>query len=163
MTITRKGFTLIELLIVIAIIGILASALLVSLGGARESARDARRIADLKSVQTALELYFNQCGRYPGGNVGAVACSTGNPADWTALGAVLVTAGINQLPNDPSPGAAYRYSVQTSPSLGASYVLSATLEGNNTVLQNDFTPPGGVTYAPTPLCNGTNLQYCVSL
>ncbi|HHH12272.1 MAG TPA: prepilin-type N-terminal cleavage/methylation domain-containing protein, partial [Candidatus Moranbacteria bacterium] len=62
---TKKGFTLIELLIVIAIIGILASIILVNLAGARAKARDAERLTQIKSVQNALELYFLDNNRYP--------------------------------------------------------------------------------------------------
>ncbi len=62
---TKKGFTLIELLVVIAIIGILSTLAVVSLQNARKSARDAKRIADVKQMQTALELYFNDWQTYP--------------------------------------------------------------------------------------------------
>ena len=61
----RGGFTLIEILIVIAILGLLASIVLVGLGGARAKARDARRIADLRGVQNALEVYYSARGQYP--------------------------------------------------------------------------------------------------
>lgn len=63
---TQKGFTLIELLIVIAIIGILASIVLVSLASAREKAKIAGFKATVHSMQTkAIE-----------------ACDTG-PIDYT--------------------------------------------------------------------------------
>jgi prepilin-type N-terminal cleavage/methylation domain-containing protein len=52
----RKGFTLIELLVVIAIIGLLSTMAVVSLNGAREKARDAQRISDVKQLSTVLEM-----------------------------------------------------------------------------------------------------------
>jgi prepilin-type N-terminal cleavage/methylation domain-containing protein len=64
-TLKQKGFTLIELLVVVAIIGILATVVLSSLGAARTRARDARRIAEMKSFQTALEAYYLDNNGYP--------------------------------------------------------------------------------------------------
>jgi prepilin-type N-terminal cleavage/methylation domain-containing protein len=64
---SKRGFTLIELLVVIAIIGILATIAVVALQQARQSARDSKRIADVKQIQTALELYYNNNFYYPDG------------------------------------------------------------------------------------------------
>lgn len=62
-----------ELLIVVAIIGILASAVIVNLSVARTRARDARREADLKSIHTALEIYAEEKGSYPS-TLGMAGC-----------------------------------------------------------------------------------------
>ena len=53
---SRKAFTLIELLIVIAIIGILAAVIFVSLNAARKKAYDAQVKSDMTSLSQALEI-----------------------------------------------------------------------------------------------------------
>jgi prepilin-type N-terminal cleavage/methylation domain-containing protein len=55
----NAGFTLIELLVVISIISLLASVVLASLNSARAKARDARRLADMKEIEKALQFYFD--------------------------------------------------------------------------------------------------------
>lgn len=62
----QSGFTLLELLVVIGIIGLLASILVVNLTGARRRARDTKRVADVRTLQTANEDYYGKNGKYPG-------------------------------------------------------------------------------------------------
>lgn len=69
-----KGFTLIELLVSVAIIALLSSLVLASMNTARKSARDAQRLASLREMQTALELYFHDSDVYP--------ASTNNLGGW---------------------------------------------------------------------------------
>jgi prepilin-type N-terminal cleavage/methylation domain-containing protein len=60
-----KGFTLIELMVAISIIALLATVVLSSLGVSKSKARDSQRIAELQSVQKALELNYITTGSYP--------------------------------------------------------------------------------------------------
>jgi prepilin-type N-terminal cleavage/methylation domain-containing protein len=123
-----KGFTLIEMLIVITIIALLASLILVGMGGARAKTRDSRRIADLHNIMNALELYYARYSYYPK-----------NISTWTDLENELTNAGIgvSRIPYDPIKATrAYQYGVESSEY--QDYVLGATLETPDGALDDDI-------------------------
>ncbi len=60
-----KGFTLVEIMVVVAIMGLLAAIVTASLSNSRTRTYDAKRKADLKELQGALEAYYQQNGSYP--------------------------------------------------------------------------------------------------
>ena len=80
-----RGFTLIELLVVIAIIGILASVVLVSLGGARGKAGDSAVKSNLDTIRTQAEMYASDNGNTYGSEVTtADACPTAGTSMFSA-------------------------------------------------------------------------------
>ncbi|MDO8590412.1 MAG: type II secretion system protein [bacterium] len=122
-----KGFTLIELLVVIAIIGLLSSVVFASLNSARMKARDARRKADLHSLELAIQFYYDSIGTFPDN-------ATNSGGAWPAN-------YINQLsqyispPIDPSNDwryyGSYRMTWAPDANCNGQYVLWAYIEGAN--------------------------------
>lgn len=59
------SYTLVELLVAVTIIIILSGILLLSIKSAKAKSRDNQRLSDMKQIQLALELYYNNNGHYP--------------------------------------------------------------------------------------------------
>ncbi len=177
----KAAFTLIELLVVISIIAILLAVATVSYTNAQQKGRDNKRKADLKAVQQALEIYFNQNGKYPdtdasSGN-GIIKCNTGTSPNndstsknWGSIfscdpdgpGSLATITYMNPLPKDPvNTGNSNYYYNKTS---NSTYVLYAVIENSkDQENKNDGNPQ------TTPVCDtisghtwpNTNLNYCV--
>lgn len=155
-----RGFTLIELLVVISIISLLSSVVFTTVNSARMKARDARRIADLRQIATALEFYYDTNGQYPPeisscdtsvGSSGDAppACTpasdtTPGPGDfWGAGGFRLVSPGFISIPPwDPRNIRPYFYlyeAVQGETQFGVgcssgnacAYIVSVLLENTS--------------------------------
>ena len=106
----KLAFTLIELLIVIAIIGILSTATVVSLNQAKAKARDARRLSDITQIRQALDVYYYSEGAYPNaGPSGTVCyalpaiatCTSATASPFTAWVPALTSFIDQPLPIDP--------------------------------------------------------------
>jgi general secretion pathway protein G len=61
----EKGFTLIEIMVVVIILGILASIVAVKYTGQAEKARRTQAAVQIKTFETAIELYKLDNGGYP--------------------------------------------------------------------------------------------------
>ncbi len=157
-----RGFTLIELLVVIAIIGILASIVLASLNSARTKSRDTRRLADMKQIQTALELYYSTTNNsYPPTN------------SWVGLRGFIAPTFMSALPNDPTNSSTYVYTYQaTNGAATPGACAAAPCQGYLMRAQTEVasympTAVAGVGTVPSSSCDnspaGPPHDYCIKI
>ncbi|MCX7928285.1 MAG: prepilin-type N-terminal cleavage/methylation domain-containing protein [Patescibacteria group bacterium] len=135
---TNKGFTLIELLVVISIIGVISAMSFFALQSSRESARNARRRADLETIRSALEMYKADCNQYPAASGNAVPNPLqANPSAANCVGNSVVY--LSSVPTDPNSGNYYYRRISAT-----SYELCARLEGvSGTTACGGASCPGG--------------------
>lgn len=144
----RSGFTLIELLVVIAIIAILAAILFPVLAAARERAKVANCLSNLRNLSTATRLYAdNYDGGFPKAHIGWIPTGPPNIPDWAGcqgwcgvvnpqLGSIwryCNSAGIFLCSSDIGVAAPY------GGGMGKNYPLSYTMNGECHLLRPDGT------------------------
>ncbi|MFA4942175.1 MAG: FISUMP domain-containing protein [Patescibacteria group bacterium] len=160
---SKFAFTLIELLVVIAIIGLLATVSVIALNNARSKSRDAKRVSEIKQIQTALELYYNDQNRYP------LTAEFISGAEIFSTSSYGTTTYLAHIPSTPTPadGACsdsenlFTYTSND----GSSYSLTFCLGVNTGTLTAGVNNanPYGITYlnpgsedAGCPVCEATS-------
>ena len=103
----RTAFTLVELLVVIGIIVVLAAILLPALGAARERAKRAACLSNLRQIGAGMMMYANTFrGKYPNGNPRQTASSyteTNQVLTYLARQFLGSNAAVFHCPSDRDP------------------------------------------------------------
>lgn len=91
---SARGFTLVELLIVVIILAILAAIVVPQFSATTDDAKASAADSTLANLRTAIELYYQQHGAYPGSltAVPTASCTGGTAGTGVATGGAGATA-----------------------------------------------------------------------
>ena len=124
----NKGFSLPELMVSMSIIGTIGAMSADKLNSIIPIARDTQRQANIRQVQTALEIYYLYNNKYPSTGF----CNKPTERGWESLEKELSSKSkkediyIPRFPNDPLNNNEYYFSYCSN---GKTYKISYKLEG----------------------------------
>jgi general secretion pathway protein G len=174
----KNGFTLIELLVTISIIAILIGTIITSAAIVQKNGRDAKRKADLASIQNALQQAYADLNRYPNNRTGVggenfnatlQSSTVASPASFSAGGKTY----MGTIPYDPvASNAKYCYAPRTNLNdTGAAACDANSADSTDDChfyklyAQMENTPGSGactVSSTETCTCNGVTYNYRIT-
>jgi len=143
---SKKGFTLIELLVIIAILGLLASIIVMGLSRAQAQARDGKRKGEVDALRKALAIYETEQGNYP------------ESSNWIRIEEDAENNGpfsqalqdyLPEMPKDPlwgqekEPGKPYSYQYTTGDTGGEGYKVHVEMETGEYASYEPYSEGGG--------------------
>lgn len=149
----KKGFTLVELMVVITVIAILMTIAIVSFTRIQKQARDTKRKADIRTLETALQAYYTEFQAYPLSS-SPVAVTQASPGPLAALSpyipsipsAPLGSTGTNTSYTYVSDDNGFTYalcvSLETASTSGAMWVVSTSNAGGFGTTNGNCCAPG---------------------
>jgi prepilin-type N-terminal cleavage/methylation domain-containing protein len=147
----RRAFTLVELLVVISIIGLLSTIATVSLGSARAKSRDAKRMADLRQISQAVELFSDTNTYLPRNSVGWCTYISNATSGYGAAFQSDISPYLAKTPLDPQKSNQVGDYLYINLDNKIKYMLCANME-NTASNGYDFSPCIG----------GSNYNYCIA-
>jgi type II secretion system protein G len=147
----RRAFTLVELLVVIAIIGLLSAVAAVSLESARAKSRDAKRMADLRQISQAIELFANANSYLPRNSTGWCTYISNATSGYGAAFQSDISPYLAKVPLDP----------QKSNQVGDYFYINLDNKDKYELCANmEKTASNGYNFSPC--IGGSNYNYCIA-
>jgi len=106
---SNRAFTLVELVVVISILAILSGVLVPRVTNHMRSARDARRLADIKIIRNAIEQYHMDKTEYPGANTNSAFGGWDVSHDGNFIQELVDTGYLEKTTLDPRNDSTYHY------------------------------------------------------
>ncbi len=152
----QTGFTLIELIIVMAIFAIIAAIGIGAYMTSQQKGWDTQRVENLAGMRQALEMYYNDYGKFPQSSSGLINSCGGTTCAWGGgpMNDANGTVYMRVVPKDPrNPIRTYYYTAASDQSWFKLYTCIENAQDSRRVV-------GGYAGTNCTACIETNATLC---